>query len=60
MVVFHVSTFILLLHIAGGISFSGIALPITGCAQVRLFIGLAATQLLLATHKWVVVLQASP
>ena len=33
---------------------------ITGNAQVRLFIGLPATQLLLVTHKWVIFSQASP
>ena len=51
MVGFHVSTFILLLHIAGGFSFSGIALTDTGGAQVRFIVGLPAMQLLLVTGK---------
>ena len=53
MVVFHVSTFILLLHYAGGISFYGYALTTTGYAGVRFLIGLPAMQGILATSELV-------
>ena len=40
-------------HIAGGISFSGIALNDTGGAQVRFFVGLSAMQKIQVTSKLV-------